>query len=190
MKTNVRRAEDLWDRWNRWDMKYPEHESASWQKLGDNAARFKKDLEIKNLILVRCREEVQVAEVTIENIPREEVNIVEQVVNNDEEEQVTVDVEVVENVLIDNNEELSEKDEELEQYFQSELKNLNHSTLYHMEPTEKLPKVTMSDEIQERANNILRLYLPRADTILEITNIVYAMGKAIGCNWNKTKRRK
>ena len=28
----------------RWDMKYPEHESASWQ----NAARFKKDLEIKN----------------------------------------------------------------------------------------------------------------------------------------------
>ena len=150
MKTNVRRAEDLWDRWNRWDMKYPEHESASWQKLGDNAARFKKDLEIKNLILVRCREEVQVAEVTIENIPREEVNIVEQVVNNDEEEQVTVDVEV----------------------------------------GEKLPKVTMSDEIQERANNILRLYLPRADTILEITNIVYAMGKAIGCNWNKTKRRK
>ena len=37
---------------NRWDMKYPEHESASWQKLRDNAARFKKDLEIKNLILV------------------------------------------------------------------------------------------------------------------------------------------
>ena len=131
-------------------MKYPEHESASWQKLEDNAARFKKDLEIKNLILVRCREEVQVAEVTIENIPQEEANIVEQVVNNDEEEQVTVDVEV----------------------------------------GEKLPKVTMSDEIQERANNILRLYLPRADTILEITNIVYAMGKAIGCNWNKTKRRK
>ena len=85
-------------------MKYPEHESASWQKLGDNAASFKKDLEIKNLILVRCREEVQVAEVTIENIPQEEANIVEQVVNNDEEEQVTVDVEVVENVLIDNNE--------------------------------------------------------------------------------------
>ena len=44
----------------RWDMKYIEHESASWQKLRDNAARFKKDPKIKNFILVRRREEVQV----------------------------------------------------------------------------------------------------------------------------------
>ena len=46
-----------------------------------------------------------------------------------------------------------------------------------METREKLPKVTMSDETQERANKILRLYLPSADTIPEI---VYAMGKATG----------
>ena len=77
--------------------------------------------------------------------------------NNDKEEQVAVDVEVVENVLI-NNEELSEKDEELERYSQSELENLNHSTLHHMKPREKLPKVTISDEIQERANNILPVF--------------------------------
>ena len=38
----------------------------------------------------------------------------------------------------------------------------------------------MSYEIQERANKILRLYLPSADTITEITDIVYAMGKAVG----------
>ena len=44
----------------RWDMKYIEHESASWQKLRDNAARFKKDPKIKNFILVRRREDVQV----------------------------------------------------------------------------------------------------------------------------------
>ena len=37
---------------DRCDMKHPEDESPSWQKLGDNAARFKKDPEIKNLILV------------------------------------------------------------------------------------------------------------------------------------------
>ena len=49
-----------------------------------------------------------------------------------------------------------------------------------MEPREKLPKVTTSDEIQERANKIIRLYLPNADTIPEITDIVYAMGQAIG----------
>ena len=132
------------------------------------------------MILLRQREEVQVAEVATENNPEEEGNIVEPVVNNNEEEQVPVDVEIVEKVLINNDEELSEKDKQLERYFQSELKNLNHSTLLHMEPKEKLPKVTMSDEIQERANNIFRLYLPSADTIPEITDIVYVMGKAIG----------
>ena len=125
------------------------------------------------------REEVQVAEVAIEINPEEEGNIVEPVVNNDEEEQMSVDAEAFENVLINSDEELSEKDKELEQYFQSELENLNHFTLLHMEPRGKLPKVTMSDEIQERANKIVHLYLPNADTIPEITDIVYAVGKAI-----------
>ena len=72
------------------------------------------------------------------------------------------------------------KNKELEQNFQLELENLNHSTLHHMEPREKLLKVTMSDGIRERANKILRLYLPSPDTIPEITDIVHAMGKAIG----------
>ena len=87
---------------DRWDMKYPEHESANWQKLRDNATRFQKDPEIKNFILVQRRKQFQVAEVTIENNPEEEDNIVEPVVNNDEEEQVAVGVEVVENVLLNN----------------------------------------------------------------------------------------
>ena len=100
--------------------------------------------------------------------------------NNDEEEQVAVDVEVVENVQINNDGELSEKDKEFERHFQSELENLNHSTLLHMEPRKKLPKVTMSDEIQKRANKILPLYLPSADAIPEITDTVYVMEKAIG----------
>ena len=91
---------------DRWDMKYPEHESAIWQKLRDNAARFKKDPEIKKLTFVRQMEEVQAAEVGIENNPEEEGNIVEPVVNNDEE-QVTVDIEVVENLRINNDKELS-----------------------------------------------------------------------------------
>ena len=160
--------------------KVPGHESASWQKLRDNATRFKKDLEIKNLILVQQREEVQVVEVKIQNSPEKEGNILEPVVNNDEEDQVAVDVEVVENVLINNYEELFCPFKELEQYFQFELENLNHFTLLRMEPREKLPKVKLSDEIQERANKIIRLCLPSADTIPEITNIVYTMGKPIG----------
>ena len=93
---------------------------------------------------------------------------------------MAVDVEVVENVLINKDEELAENNRELERSFQSELENLKHSILPHMEPREKLPKLTMSDEIQERTNKILRLYLPRADIIPEITDIAYAMKKAIG----------
>ena len=128
---------------------------------------------------MRGREGIQVAEVTVENNSEGAGNIVVPVVNNDEEEQVTVDVEVVENVLINNDEELSKKDKELEQYLQLELENLNHLSLFHMEPSEKLPKVKMPNEMQERANKILHLYLPSADTISEITDIIHAMGKLL-----------
>ena len=86
------------------------------------------DPGIKNLILVRRREGIQVAEVTKENNSEGAGNIVDPVVNNDDEEQVTVDVEVVENVLINNDEELSKKDKELEQYLEisSIINNLNN----------------------------------------------------------------
>ena len=67
--------------------------------------------------------------VATENNLDEEGNIVEPVVNNDEEKQVAVDVEEVEYVLINDDEELSENDKELERYVQSELENLNHFTL-------------------------------------------------------------
>ena len=39
----------------RWDQKYPEYQHASWQKLRDNAARFKKEPEPISLIF--CEEE-------------------------------------------------------------------------------------------------------------------------------------
>ena len=39
-------------------MEYPEYHDAGWQKLSDNAARFKKEKEVINLILVRQREEI------------------------------------------------------------------------------------------------------------------------------------
>ena len=43
----------------RWIGKYPEHATASIQKLRDNAARFRKEQTITNLILVRQRNEVE-----------------------------------------------------------------------------------------------------------------------------------
>ena len=123
----------------RWDAKYPEYQSASWQKLRDNAARFKKDPEIKDLILVRQREMIQMAENVIENNLVEERDIDEPAVRNGEEEQEGAGVdEAIGNIQI--GVELMEKDNELEQYFTAELEKLNHSTLLHMEPRKKLPK--------------------------------------------------
>ena len=43
----------------RWDQYFQEYRDANWQKLRDNAARFKKEAEVINLILVRGRNELQ-----------------------------------------------------------------------------------------------------------------------------------
>ena len=40
----------------RWDQKYPEYQQASWQKLRDNAAQFKKKPELMSLVLVQQTE--------------------------------------------------------------------------------------------------------------------------------------
>ena len=74
---------------------------------------------------------------------------------------------------------LTKKDKELERSFNAELEQFNHSTVLHMEPREKLPKVKLDAETHERANKILNLYLPNTDTIFEITDMVYAMGEAV-----------
>ena len=73
----------------RWDQKYPEYQQASWQKLRDNAARFKKEPELMNLILVRRREEQpqdqeRQQEEEEEQIDFERINV-NQVNINDEE---------------------------------------------------------------------------------------------------------
>ena len=39
----------------RWDQRYPEYSSASWQKMRDNSARFKKEPDVMNLILDKER---------------------------------------------------------------------------------------------------------------------------------------
>ena len=44
----------------RWEVEYLVYSEASWQELRDNAARFKKEKEIRKLMLVRQCEEIQV----------------------------------------------------------------------------------------------------------------------------------
>ena len=159
---------------DRWDAKYPEYQSESWQKLRDNAARFKKDPELKDIMLVRQMEQIQRGEIVIENNEAEERNIDEPGMRNDEDEQEIADAEeLAGDIQIDS--QLTEKDKELERFFIAELEQLEHSSLLHMEPRQALPKVKM-----DSANKVLRLYLPSTDTIAEITDIIYLMGKAVG----------
>ena len=52
----------------RWEQRCPEYSSVSWQKFRDNSARFKKEPDVMNLILVRQREEQQEVVIANENV--------------------------------------------------------------------------------------------------------------------------
>ena len=99
---------------DRWDVKYPEYQSASWQKL-----RFKKDPELKELILVRQREEIQRAEIEMRN-EVEERNVDQPGEERNGDEQIDVEQNMVEaddeelGVEVQIDVALMEKDKELE----------------------------------------------------------------------------
>ena len=75
--------------------------------------------------------------------------------------------------------EIREQDEELEEIFSHLLEDLNHSTMLKLRPREKLCKLKLTPEIEESANRILDQYLHGDENIPEITEKVYAMGKAV-----------
>ena len=115
-------------------MKYSEYQAASWQKLRDNVARFKKEPEIRNLILVRQRQEVEMDVASLREIEPEVVNEVLQELQDNEIEPETDETEVVHNMQAE--EELSEANKELERFFQTELENHNRCTMLQLEPRE------------------------------------------------------
>ena len=123
-------------------------------------------------MLVRQREEIQ-------------VNIEEQAAESDEE---LPTIENAADECAENNENVAENveevflneiDKDLEQYFLAQLKGMNHSTMINLEPRDKLPKITLTDELKTSANKILSIYLLNTDSIPEITDKVYAMGRAV-----------
>ena len=98
------------------------------------------------------------------------------------------DIEVIERVIIhdmkveedEQMEEILEKDDpELETLFIAELENMTHSTMLEMEPRMKLPKVKLDNQTCHSRNKILALYLRDVDTVPEICDKGYAMGRAI-----------
>ena len=82
----------------RWDQKYPEYQQASWQKLRDNAARFKKRHELMTLILVWQREEQPQDQEQQQEQEEEQKHFERVIVNqvNNEEEQAENNIEEAE----------------------------------------------------------------------------------------------
>ena len=100
-------------------------------------------------------------------------------VNIDEEEQVennAMDVECIELPR----EERTEEDQDLKEMFIIQLENVTHSLLLQIELIDKLPKAKFDNQLTESANRVLDIYLKEVDTIPEICDKVYAMGRAIG----------
>ena len=137
--------------------------TTSMQKLRDNAAQFKKEPEIKNLIFVRKRQEIDRRENELEN--ETGLVVASESTNNKQREQKA-------------GENINEDVKELEQLFIQQLKGLKRSTMFEIEPREKLSKLKMPTELQESADRILDQHMHEVDTIPEITDKVYTMGRA------------
>ena len=145
--------------------------------LRNNESRFQKEPEIRNLILMRNRNEMD----------RQEDRVYEDSSNH----QITFEYESERdsaqnnrvheaNVLINEND--NEQDlrtairaEDKESQIFQELENC---TILKMHPREKLPKLKLNPNIEESANRILDEYHHGDESIPEITDKVYAMGKA------------
>ena len=161
----------------RWVDEYPEHATASMQKLRYNAARFSKEQTITNLILVRQRNEV-----VNDNWGNQRDDQWEIIANevNQNESQVEHDIVIEGSELID---------EELEFLCNEQLTNMKHSTMTEMEPREKLRKTKVPTKLKEKADSILGHYLRGVDTIPEITDKVYICdGQGSGKPSNENRR--
>ena len=159
----------------RWDIKYPEYRRVSMQQLRDNASRFKTEKEIINLILVSRRQEIEPAAELLSAEPEETVK--ER--NDPHDHQENGEAINLERECETEEETIRDEDKDLEMKFINQLKNLQRSSLEILPPRNKLEKLKMTKSIEESAERILGKYLKEVDEIPEVTDVVYAMGKAI-----------
>ena len=159
----------------RWDTKYPEYKRVSMQQLRDNASRFKTEKEIINLILVRRRQEIEPAAESLSAELEETVN--ER--NDSHDHQENGETINLERECEKEEETIRDEDKDLEMKFINQLQNLQWSGLEVLPPRNRLEKLKMTKSIENSVERILGKYLKEVDEIPEITNVVYAMGKAI-----------
>ena len=146
------------------------------QKLRDNAARFKKEKQIANLVLVRKRNEEceeEGTEVGVEDGELEETARVVGVSEKDVEQEPHRRTEADEAAG-------TEGEKALREVFTAELAQLTPTNATNIEERNRLPKLKkLPPEIAKCANKILSEYLKSSNKLEEITDAVYAMGRAI-----------
>ena len=183
---------------SRWDVEYPTYAATMGaQRLRDNASRFRKEKEISNLVLVRKRSPVGRVEEELEPCRTGECSGRDQGENENEEE-VHISEEVIEGIQdgvedlqagCEN--EMTEEDKELDIMFLAELERLERSNFNEIQERDQLPKLKMPDELVKRSNRVLSKHLDEKSDIPEITDFVYAMGKAVASTLGiKTKEKR
>ena len=128
-------------------------------KLGNNESRFQKELKIRNLILVRNKNETDRQKDRVYEDPSNHQVAFE---HEDERDSIQNDRVQEANGLINENDNEQElrtvirvEDKELENIFNQILQDMEHCTTLEMHPREKLPKLNLTLDIEESANRIL-----------------------------------
>ena len=156
----------------RWDTEFREFSDAGAQKLRDNARRFRNKNEVANLVLVRKQQSENelesIAVSTTSTVPAADKDTAEKSPDNEESEWNQPQIEMEKDDLY----------ERFEAIFKEELEKIVEKTLEETEQREKLPKFRMLSSIEKSANLILGDYLNHNNDVKEITDAVYAMGKA------------
>lgn len=145
----------------------------NWEKLCDNAAKFKKKPEVINLILVRKKSKIQ-KEGTRHNLnlPEKSHEGRNDINNNNTNNNDATDEQA---------DELTENNKELKRNLQIQIKAMGHCFWLQLQLTPKLPKMKLTKEIEGSTNKVLSRYLTIFDvkSILDITDKVYILGIAI-----------
>ena len=153
----------------RWDLEYAQFSELSAQCLRDNAARFKKDASIMNLMLVKNAGE------------NNEENQINRLVERDE----NVDAEDIgqernaNNQIIQNRGRQVEIVDELLTTFRQKLQNLEKCSNRQLPNRDKLIQLKVKEADIKRANEVLESHLENCIAIEEIIDAVYAMGLTI-----------
>ena len=163
------------------------------RNLRNNASHFRKEPQIRYLILVRNRNEINRQKDRVyEDSSKHQITF-----QHESERDSTQNDRLHEaNGCInehDNGQDLRTviraEDKELENIFNQILQDLEHCTMLEIHPREKPPKLKMTRDIEESANRILDEYPHGDENIPEITGKVYAMGKVIAIKSRIARRQ-